>query len=169
MNTDQRIAYWTEELRLEAHPEGGWFSEVYACPDSYGLSQDGRVMGGSIYFLLGKEDVSHFHVIDCEEIWYIHEGCGVELWLLYPAGDGAGCRAERRLLGCGEGMKPMVVVPKGIIFGARNVDPEGYTLMSCATMPNFHYEGFRMVPQAELIQQFPGQEQLIREMAFETC
>ena len=172
MNTYERIAYWTKKLHLEAHPEGGWFSEVYACPAGYGLSQDGRVMGGSIYFLLGTNDISHFHVIDCEEIWYIHEGCGIELWLLSEAGPAEGAadfRVERRLLGCGEGMEPMIAIPKGVIFSARNIDPEGYSLMSCATMPNFHYEGFRMTPQAELFAKFPGHEQLIREMAFETC
>lgn len=60
----------------------------------------------------------------------------------------------------------MVVIPKGAIFGARNIDPSGYTLMSCATMPNFHYEGFRLIGQEELLQKFPKREQLIREMAF---
>ncbi len=133
--TEQKIQEWIDRLHLEAHPEGGWFSEVYAAPAEYGSSKDGRVMGGTIYFLLGKEDISHFHVIDCDEIWYFHEGCGVELWLLNPESKTAGCR---RL----------------------------YTLMSCATMPNFHYEGFRLTGQEELLRQFPKEEKLIREMAF---
>ena len=156
-----RMQSWIDRLHLEAHPEGGWFSEVYAAPAEYGSSKDGRVMGGTIYFLLGQEDVSHFHVIDCDEIWYFHEGCGVALWLLNPDGT-----CECRRLGCGEGDEPMVVVPKGAIFGAENLDPEGYTLMSCATMPNFHYEGFRLVDQKELLEKFPKEEKLIRRMAF---
>lgn len=159
--TEQKIQEWIEKLHLEPHAEGGWFSEVYTAPAEYGSSKDGRVMGGTIYFLLGKADLSHFHVIDCDEIWYFHEGCGVELWLLNPDGI-----TECRRLGCGEKEAPMVVIPKGAIFGARNIDPSGYTLMSCATMPNFHYEGFRLIGQEELLQKFPKREQLIREMAF---
>mgnify|MGYP002726632493 FL=1 len=156
-----RMQSWIDRLHLEVHTEGGWFSEVYAAPAEYGSSKDGRVMGGTIYFLLGQEDVSHFHVIDCDEIWYFHEGCGVALWLLNPDGT-----CECRKLGCGEGEEPMVVVPKGAIFGAENLNPESYTLMSCATMPNFHYEGFRLVDQKELLEKFPKEEKLIRRMAF---
>ena len=157
----ERIQMWTERLHLEKHPEGGYFAEVYAAPASYGTSEDGRVMGGSIYFLLGEDDISHFHVIDCDEIWYYHEGCGVELWLLNEDGS-----AERRVMGCGEGQEPMVAIPKGAIFAARNVDPASYTVMSCATMPNFHYQGFRLVPQDELLAKYPQEEDLIRAMAF---
>ena len=76
-----RMQSWIDRLHLEVHTEGGWFSEVYAAPAEYGSSKDGRVMGGTIYFLLGQEDVSHFHVIDCDEIWYFHEGCGVGLFV----------------------------------------------------------------------------------------
>ena len=58
---------------LEKHPEGGWFSEVYTSRDA----SDGRPIAGSIYFLLDKGEVSHFHRIDCDELWYFHEGCGL--------------------------------------------------------------------------------------------
>ena len=37
-----------EAYRLEAHPEGGWFAEVYTAPSE----KDGRKLAGSIYFLL---------------------------------------------------------------------------------------------------------------------
>lgn len=158
---EQKTAQWIQSLGLEKHPEGGWFAEVYTAPSEYGASLDARPLGGSIYFLLEKEDISHFHVIDCDEIWYHHEGCGVELWLLKPDGS-----CECRVLGCGEGQAPMIVIPRGVIFGARNVDPSSYTLMSCATMPNFHYEGFRLVAQEELLKAYPEQEELIRSMAF---
>ena len=54
--------------RLEAHPEGGWFSEVYTAP----FEKDGRALAGSIYFLLDAGEQSQFHQIDCEELWYYH-------------------------------------------------------------------------------------------------
>ena len=59
--------------RLEPHPEGGWFSESYTAP----FEKDGRSFAGSIYFLLDAGEISHFHEIDCDEIWYWHEGCGM--------------------------------------------------------------------------------------------
>ena len=55
---------------LEKHPEGGWFSEVYTAP----FQAEDRPLAGSIYFLLDQNEISHFHQIDCDEIWYYHEG-----------------------------------------------------------------------------------------------
>ena len=59
-----------EKYKLEKHPEGGWFSESYTSPFDNGT----RAFMGSIYFLLEGHDISHFHQIDCDEIWYHHEG-----------------------------------------------------------------------------------------------
>ena len=39
----------------------------------------------------------------------------------------------------------MVVVPKGSIFAAENLDPQGYTFVSCMTTPKFSYDGFILV------------------------
>ena len=38
---------------------------------------NGRATAGSIYFLPEKDDVSHFHRLDCDEIWYYHAGCDI--------------------------------------------------------------------------------------------
>lgn len=137
----------TEELiraySLEAHPEGGYFAEMFTAEGS----AKGRNFAGSIYFLLGAGDISHFHQIDCEEIWFFHEGCGLTVHILAPDGS-----YRRELLGndLSRGQKPMVVVEKGAIFAAENVTPEGYTFLSCVTTPRFLYEGFRLVPAEEL-------------------
>ena len=57
-----------EIFHLEKHVEGGFFSEVYTAP----FEKDGRPISGSIYFLLDRGEISRFHVIDCDEIWYYH-------------------------------------------------------------------------------------------------
>lgn len=67
-----------KEYNLEKHPEGGWFVEVYTAP----FEKEGRPLAGSIYFLLDKGEISHFHQIDCDEIWYFHEGCGMKVTML---------------------------------------------------------------------------------------
>ncbi|MCR5097164.1 MAG: cupin domain-containing protein [Erysipelotrichaceae bacterium] len=71
-----------EELKnlynLTQHPEDGSFAEVYT---SSFVTAD-RAYMGSIYFLLDKDEISHFHQIDCDEIWYYHEGCGMKISVL---------------------------------------------------------------------------------------
>lgn len=135
--------------RLEPHTEGGSFAEVYTSADS----RDGRPLAGSIHFLLEGDEISHLHQIDCDEIWYYHEGCGMRITVL--TGDGV---LSECLLGPGtdKGQRAMAVIPKHAMFAAENLDPDGYTFVSCATVPGFTYEGFRLVGREEIRQRFPA-------------
>ena len=132
---------------LERHPEGGWFAEVYTSP----FQQDGRPLAGSIYFLLDRDEISHFHQIDCDEIWYFHEGCGMRITLLLNG------EKQELLLGnnLAAGQRAMALMPKGALFAAENIDRKGYTFVSCATAPAFRYSGFRLIGRQELQEQFP--------------
>ena len=150
-------------LNLRPHEEGGYYSEAYTVPESFGTARDGRPLAGSIYFLLDGEDVSHFHQIDSDELWYIHEGCGVIVYLLFPDGT----RRDLKLSGdCTEGSSPMVIVPAGTVFAAENIDHTSYTLMSCMTAPKFHYSGFRLVSKTELQEKYPEEDDLPERLAF---
>lgn len=62
-----------------------------------------------------------------------------------------GCK-EELLLGpdCACGQQAMVRIPKNAIFSAENLTPDGYTFVSCVTVPKFRYDGFRLVPDSEL-------------------
>lgn len=144
---------------LEKHVEGGSFAEVYTAP----FEKDGRALAGSIYFLLDSGEISHFHVIDCDEIWYYHEGCGMRITVLK---DG---QRKEHLLGSHEakGQCPMAVIPKGCIFGAENLEPDGYTFVSCVTTPGFEYAGFRIVGRDEIRQRFPDLYEGIKNLAAE--
>ena len=138
----QRTDILKETYKLKAHVEGGFFSEVYTAP----FEKDERSICGSIYFLLDSGEISRFHVIDCDEIWYYHEGCGMKITVL------ANGKKEEHLLGndVQRGERPMAVIPKGCIFGAENLEPDGYTFVSCVTTPGFEYAGFRLVGREEL-------------------
>lgn len=153
----------TKELKqhynLQQHPEGGWFSEVYTAP----FEQEGRPLAGSIYFLLDAGEISHFHQIDCDEIWYYHEGCGMTITMLTSEG-----KQDFFLGGNHEaGEEAMVVIPKGAIFAAENIDPDGFTFVSCVTTPNFQYEGFRLVDRAEIETDYPEYAKEIGYLAYE--
>ena len=145
-----------EAYRLEKHVEGGFFSEIYSAP----FAADGRSFAGSIYFLLSDGEVSHFHEIDCDEIWYYHEGCGMKVTVL---ADG---RKEEFLLGKNvlKGEQAMVLIPKGSIFAAENLEGGGFTFVSCATVPHFEYAGFRLVYQEEIREKYPDLYHEVRHL-----
>ena len=129
-----------EKYNLLSHVEGGYFVELYT---SCSHLQSERPLAGSIYFLLDQKDISKFHRIDCEEIWYYHQGVGMNIYFVEKDNN-----VSVRQLGMGKDQYPAVVVPKGTIFSAENIDPSGYTFISCATVPKFHYKGFELITKA---------------------
>ncbi len=145
---------------LQQHSEGGWFAEIYTAPFRH---KKHRATAGSIYFLLDKEDVSHFHRLDCDEIWYYHAGCGMKIFVLQ------GGQVKEFLLGVDttQGEQPMIVIPAGAIFAAENIDKTGYTFISCATTPRFDYKGFRLVTSGELRKSYPDLPEEILRLAYE--
>lgn len=132
---------------LTPHEEGGSFSEVYTAP----FEADGRAMSGRIYFLLNPGEISHFHEIDCDELWFYHAGCGMRITLL--GNDGR----RELLLGSDteKGQRAMAVIPAGAVFAAENLEADGFTFISCVTTPQFTYQGFRLVSREELRERFP--------------
>ena len=142
-----RIDELKSHYKLDKHPEGGWFSECYTSKGEH----EGRSFAGSIYFLLEADEVSHFHQIDCEEIWYFHEGCGMKITVITDDG------MEEYILGNNvqEDENAMVVIPEGAIFAATNLDKDSYTFVSCVTAPKFMYEGFRLIGKTELKELHP--------------
>lgn len=141
-----RIQEIISHFHLEPHPEGGAFSRVYTAPFH---AEDGkRSCAGSIYFLLQGTEVSHLHRIDCDELWFYHEGCGLRLTLITPEGT-----VHEELLGADftAGERPLRVIPAGTIFAAENLDPQGYTLISCVTAPQFTYAGFELFRKEQLL------------------
>ncbi len=149
-----------DAYNLQKHSEGGWFAEIYTAPFR---QKNKRATAGSIYFLLDKGEVSHFHRIDCDEIWYYHAGCGMKIIVL---NDG---QCKEFLLGVdtARNEQPMVIIPAGMIFAAENIDKDGYTFVSCMTTPSFDYKGFRLVPRAEIRKKYPNLPEEILQMAYE--
>ncbi len=64
MNADQIIAH----LKLEPHPEGGWFRQTWAA------DTPGRPSGTCIYFLLKAGVSSAWHRVDAGEVWHYYSG-----------------------------------------------------------------------------------------------
>ena len=157
--SDDVVQRLKETYDLQRHEEGGYFAEVYTSPFR---QRRHRATAGSIYFLLDKEDVSHFHQLDCDEIWCYHAGCGMKITVL---NDG---RIEEFFLGVdAENSRATVVISAGAIFAAENIDKTSYTLVSCVTTPQFRYRGFRLITRDELKKIYPNINDELLRLAYE--
>ncbi len=151
-------------LKLEKHPEGGYFREIYRSeseiPES-ALSRDykgNRNYATSIYFLLTDKEFSAFHKIKSDEIWYFHQGNSIEICMLSDKG------LEVNKLGAQYGEHFQLLIPKNTWFGAKVVG-EGYTLVSCMVAPGFSFDDFELAKRDDLLKLFPEQATIIKELS----
>ena len=129
-----------EKYKLLPFSEGGYFAEIYTSSSSSLIQNNNRPLAGSIYFLLDQKDITRFHRLDCEEIWYFHQGVGINIYFVEENNT-----ISLKQLGIGKGQEPMIVIPKNTIFGAENIDTNGYTFISCITVPKFSPKGFEPI------------------------
>ena len=76
------------DLRMQPHPEGGWYAEVFRSartvqPDDDRLSRPALT---TIDFLLEAGQASAWHRVCSDEVWHLLEGDALLLWLLPPQG-----------------------------------------------------------------------------------
>ena len=156
-----------ELLELEAHPEGGYFRQVYLADqrvDHPGIPPDlprERATATAIYFLLGPGEFSAFHRIRwTDEVWHFYAGAPVEQHVIHPDG-----RYERWILGGDlQSAPPLAVVPAGALQAARVVPGGEWSLVGCTVAPGFDYADFELPTAAELIAAYPRHEAIIREL-----
>lgn len=151
---------WIRTLDLAPHPEGGWFAETHRSRGQMGAAAlptgftGERAFLTSIYFLLEGHQVSRFHRLRSDEIWYFHAGAPLTLHLLDEMGT-------RTLPLNGHGAFQQVVTA-GCWFGASVDEPQAYTLVGCAVAPGFDFQDFELADAASLLALYPQQEALIR-------
>ena len=83
---DDRARKLIDTYQLIAHPEGGYFREVYRSEEKIKIDDTGneRCWLTDIYFLLTKNDISRFHRIKHDEIWHFYEGAPLLLIEIHP-------------------------------------------------------------------------------------
>ncbi|WP_332914387.1 cupin domain-containing protein [Algoriphagus boritolerans] len=67
---------------MTPHPEGGFYAETYRAASEIATENGLRQLATSIFFLLRSEDVSHFHRIKSDELWFWHEGNPLSVHIL---------------------------------------------------------------------------------------
>jgi 4-nitrophenyl phosphatase len=159
---------WIARLGLAAHPEGGWYREVYrsdvtlpvsALPEGF---PGPRSASTAIYFLLEKTQFSAFHRIRSDELWHLYDGGPLRIHCLSEAG-GYSCHRLAREPGAGG--TPMRAVPAGTWFAAELDDAADFALAGCTVAPGFDFADFALARRGELTRRFAEHRALIERLA----
>lgn len=129
-----------ELLKLEPHPEGGWFRETFR---DAAEATPGRAASTAIHYLLEAGQSSHWHrVTDASEVWSFNAGGALEL-MIAQTGHAA---PVRHVLGADltAGERPHLVVPARAWQAARPLG--AWTLVTCTVAPGFVFDCFEMAP-----------------------
>jgi predicted cupin superfamily sugar epimerase len=158
--------YWIDELKLEPHPEGGFFRQTYRAPLVIEQSalpstfRGPRSASTAIYFLLVGEEFSALHRLAADEVWHFYAGAA----LLVHSIDLAGNHSVVKL-----GQNPEAgeqfqwVVPAGHWFGCCVQQPDRYALVGCTVAPGFDFADFEMAKRFALTAQYPQHRALIEK------
>ncbi|RXK17938.1 cupin domain-containing protein [Macrococcus sp. DPC7161] len=149
------------QLNLQPHPEGGYYHQTYISKDSVG----NRALFTSIYFLLESGNISHFHRIDADEMWYFQGGDSLTVHMILEDGT---YQCVRVGLDVENGEVPQFLVPKNTIFASTVEDNNQWSFVGCMVAPGFLFEKFELFTQAELIEQYPQHEAIIKKYALKS-
>jgi predicted cupin superfamily sugar epimerase len=147
-----------KNLELLPHPEGGFYKEIYRSNET--IPGKDRDLLTSIYFLLTSENVSRFHRIKSDELWYFHFGSAVTVHTLDEKGH------TQNLLGNNfeKGEQPFLLVKSDTIFGSSIEEKGGFALVSCAVAPGFDFRDFELFSRDELLTQYPNHSEIIHRL-----
>lgn len=158
--------YFVEKLNMISHPEGGFYKESFFSEENIETAKIGaeeiqsRKLWTSIYFLLRDGEVSNFHRLTSDEMWYYHAGSSLTIYMISPQGE---LILEELGLDSEKGEKPQVLVPKGYIFGSA-MNKEGYALVGCMVAPGFDFKDFELFERADLLEMYPQYRQEILKL-----
>lgn len=138
--TPGRAAQLVEMLRLQPHPEGGFYRETYRSARRVKQGRRERCAVTTIYYLLCTGQASRWHVVQSDELWHVYEGDGLELLVFHPATT----RLDRvRLHTASADAEPVHVVPAGSWQAVRPLGE--YALAGCTVAPGFEFVDFSFV------------------------
>jgi len=164
---DKNARYWIERLRLEAHPEGGYFRQTYkaelvlpkaALPAEF---TGARAASTAIYFLLEGKNFSAFHRLRSDEVWHFYAGEPLVVHVIEPEGQSSVILLGRDLE---EGQVPQAVVRAGCWFASHVADWESFAVVGCTVAPGFDFEDFEMGKREELAERYPQHREVIERL-----
>jgi predicted cupin superfamily sugar epimerase len=166
-------------LRLAPHPaEGGYFAETYRSAESLPPEEPAagsagtrppagvapspaagsRSLATAIYYLMTPGTFSALHRLSGDEIFHFYLGDPVEMLHLLPDGS-----SRVLLLGTDlrAGMRPQVVVPRGVWQGSRVLAGGKFALLGTTMSPGFDYSDYEAGDATRLLALYPEQRERI--------
>ena len=156
-------------LKLNPHPEGGYFKEIYRSKgvikkDSLDFIKHGdRNYSTSIYFLLNQDDYSAFHRIKQDEIWHFYLGSTLLLHTINYKGDYKRIRIGNNIM---EEEVLQYVVPAGTWFASELENKNEFALCGCTVSPGFDFNDFELPEKNQLLKLFPLHEEIINRLGY---
>lgn len=118
-----------DKLGLKHTYEGPYLKRSYQSDEQ----RNGRPDGSSVYGIAAKDMPSLLHRLDCDELWHFYAGNVLLIYLF----NKDGLVVERLGNDVLNGEKPLVVVPKGTIFGAAVQGENDWCFFGCTCVPGF--------------------------------
>src|SRR5581483_12278695 len=136
-----RVAALVRQLRLEPHPEGGHYAELFRSELRVRPldGRDERAALTTIFYLLAAGEISRWHRVLSDEVWHFYEGTPLELVVLSA---NASFVTRHRVGAPADGAEPTAIVRAGDWQAAR---PTGeYSLVGCTVGPGFDFADFTL-------------------------
>jgi predicted cupin superfamily sugar epimerase len=162
--TDNDVRYWVQHLDMKAHPEGGYFVEVYRSSETIAHSAlpsrytGDRAFCTSIFYLLEKGDFSTFHRIASDETLHFYAGGALDVHIL----DGG--RYMHVCLGrqVDRNQHLQYTIRAGAWFAAAPAFDSAYSLIGCTVAPGFEFADFEIASRAVLLAEYPDATEVVR-------
>ena len=159
--------YYINNLKLQPHPEGGYFKETYKAAESIPAGalptrfNGNRSFSTAIYYLLQQGDYSAFHRINSDECWHFYAGHTLLIHTIENDGKyyciklGADTKAGETF---------QFVVPATAWFAAEPAGNSAFTLAGCTVAPGFEFADFEMADKHFLVSAFPQHSNIITRL-----
>ena len=122
-----------KQLTMRAHPEGGYFSESF---------RDDQNNISLIYYLLKKNEKSHWHRLTKNEILHFYKGSPLNISISKDGKTSNDITLGNNIDG-NENMH--LVVKSGSWFSMASTGD--YSLIGCTVAPGFDYKDFELAPK----------------------
>ena len=118
---------------MSPHPEGGYFVESF---------RDKNNASSLIYYLLKKNQISHWHRLTKNEILHFYRGDPLQVYISIN-----GKESNIKILGTNlnNNEKMHIVVEAGSWFSMKSTGD--YSLIGCTVAPAFDYNDFELAPK----------------------
>ncbi len=143
--------------------EGGFFAETYRArevlpagaldPGRPPYRSPDRSLATAIYYLLTPGTFSALHRLRSDEVFHFYLGDPVEMLQLMPDGEG---RVQVLGTDLAAGMRPQVVVPRGVWQGTRLIAGGHMALLGTTVSPGFDPEDYEQGERNALVATYPA-------------